>query len=186
MNKKRQSKKMYLLVLSSVFMAVVTVMTFYIKIPSHNGYIHLGDSIIYLAACILPTPYAVISAAVGGMLADAFGGYMIYMIPTLIIKGLLSLSFSSESDRILTKRNAVALVIATAITIVGYYIAEVMIVCISSAADAGAFFEKILTPVPWAAAVYCIPGNITQAVGSAIVFIILAVALDKIDIKGKI
>lgn len=186
MNNKRQNERLYTLVLSSVFTAIITVMTFYIKVPSHNGYIHLGDSIIYLAACLLPTPYAVICAGIGGMLADTLGGFIVYIIPTLIIKSLLALVFSSESERILNKRNVIALLPASAITIIGYYIAEVVIVCISSSTDIGAFLKGFLSPVPWSAALYCIPGNITQAIGSAIVFILIAIALDKIRIKDKI
>lgn len=186
MSRKRYNKKLYNIVLTSVFTAIITVMTFYIKVPSHNGYIHLGDSVIYLAACLLPMPYAVLCASLGGMLADALGGYVIYIIPTLIIKGFLALVFNSKSDKILTKRNVIGVTIATAITIIGYYIAEVVIVSVSSAADVGIFFEKLFSPVPWSAALYCIPGNITQAVGSAVVFFLIAIALDKIKIKDKI
>ena len=186
MNKKKQNNRLYTVVLSSVFTAIITVMTFSIKVPSHNGYIHLGDSVIYLAACLLPTPYAVICAGIGGMLADSLGGFIIYIIPTFIIKSLLALVFNSKSDKILNKRNIAALVPASIITIFGYYIAEAVIVCLSSSADTGSFFRHILSPVPWTAALYCIPGNITQAVGSAIVFILIAIALDKIRIKDKI
>ena len=35
-------------------------------------------------------------------------------------------------------------------------------------------------------AVVDIPGNVIQAVGSAVIFIIFAIALDKINIKDKI
>ena len=186
MQRKKQNKKLYTIVLTSVFTAVITVMTFYIKIPSHNGYIHLGDSMIYLASCLLPMPYAVICASLGGMLADTLGGYIIYIIPTLIIKGLLTLAFNHKADRILTKRNVFAVGVASVITTIGYYIAEVVLVCVSSVTNAGAFFEKFFSPVPWSAALYCIPGNIMQALGSAVVFILIAIALDKIRIKDKI
>jgi uncharacterized repeat protein (TIGR04002 family) len=186
MNKKRQNERLYTLVISSVFTAIITIMTFYIKVPSHNGYIHLGDSVIYLAACLLPTPYAVVCAGIGGMLADTLGGFIVYIIPTLIIKALLSLVFSSKTEKILTKRNLTALIPASIITIIGYYIAEAVIISISSATDIEALLKGFLSPVPWSAALYCIPGNITQAVGSAIVFILIAIALDKIRIKDKI
>lgn len=186
MNKKRQNERLYTLVLSSVFTAIITVMTFYIKVPSHNGYIHLVDSVIYLAACLLPTPYAVVCAGIGGMLADTLGGFIVYIIPTLIIKALLSLVFSSKTEKILTKRNLTALIPASIITIIGYYIAEAVIICISSVTDIGALFKVFFSPVPWSAALYCIPGNVTQAFGSAIVFILIAIALDKIRIKDKI
>ncbi len=181
---RKNDQKLFLqkIVLASVFAAITTALTFYVKIPSHNGYIHLGDAVIFLAAALMPTPYAMVSAAIGGAFADLIGGYTIYIIPTLIIKALLVLPFSSKKSKILTKRNIIALFIAGAITVVGYYAAEVVLVAISSSGG----ISYLLSPAPWSAALYCIPSNIIQAVGSAIIFIPVAIALDKIAIKGKI
>ena len=36
----------------------------------NGGYIHLGDALIYLAAVLLPAPYAMAAGAIGGGLAD--------------------------------------------------------------------------------------------------------------------
>lgn len=168
--------------LTCVLTAAVTVLTFFIKIPSHNGYIHLGDSVIYLAACILPLPLAMICGALGGMLADAFGGYIIYIVPTMIIKALLPLAFTAKKDKLLCERNLFALIPASLITIIGYYIAEVFLISLSS----GQFFSYILSSAPWVVAVYALPGNIIQAIGSTVAFIFLATALDKIKIKDRI
>lgn len=186
MQQKRKNYTLYILILSSIFTAIITVLTFFIKIPSHNGYIHIGDTMIYIASCILPTPFALISAALGGMLADGLGGFIIYIIPTGIIKALISVCFSSKNNKILIKRNLIALFPATLITIFGYYIAEVILVAVSSSASLDVFFDNLFSTVPWVSAVYCIPGNITQAVASGIVFILLGIALDKIKIKDKI
>lgn len=186
MKRNRQTRFLQQIVLASLFAAMTTVLTFYIKIPAHNGYIHLGDSMIYLAASFLPTPLAMICAGLGGMLADALGGYTLYMLPTFIIKALLVLPFNRKSDKILTKRNTFALLIASFITIVGYYVAEVVLVSVSATNGFGHFCEYIFSSVAWSSALYCIPGNIIQAVGSAIIFILLGAALDKIKIKDKI
>lgn len=186
MNRTRQTEFLRNIVLASVFAALTTILTFYIKIPSHNGYVHLGDAVIYLAATLIPTPMAMVSSALGGMLADTLGGYNIYIIPTMIVKALLVVSFSSKQNKILTKRNIVALFVASIITTVGYYVAEVVLISISSAGSDGALFEYLLSPVPWSTALYTIPGSITQAIGSALVFIPTAIALDKINIKNKI
>ncbi len=172
--------------LASVLAAGVTVLTFFVKIPSHNGYIHLGDALIFIAATLLPTPLAMVCAGLGGMLADALGGYTLYIVPTLIIKMLLVLPFSSKSDKVATKRNLLALPVASIVTAVGYYIAEAVIVSATSAGSFGHFVNYLFSPAPWTAVVYTFPGNIMQAVGSAVVFVPLAIALDKINIKGKI
>ncbi len=173
---KRETLK--LLLLSSLFAALIAVLTFYIKIPTHNGYIHLGDSLIYLAACLLPAPFAVISASLGGALADTLGGYTIYIIPTLIIKALLVPAFNRKSKKLLNVQNIVALVFASAVSVAGYYIAEVVLISTSG--------NDIFSAVAWSSALYAIPSNIIQAVGSAVVFIFLAVSLDKINIKDRI
>ncbi|MBQ8574640.1 MAG: ECF transporter S component [Clostridia bacterium] len=186
MKRNRQTRFLQQIVLASLFAAMTTVLTFYIKIPAHNGYIHLGDSIIYLAASFLPTPLAMICAGLGGMLADALGGYTLYMLPTFAIKSLLVLPFGRKSNKILTKRSLVALPAASLITVAGYYIAEVVIISVSSTNGFGQFCEYFFSSVAWASAIYSIPGNIIQAVGSAIIFIMLGAALDKIKIKDKI
>ena len=182
MQRDNQRKFLQQMILACVFTALTTVLTFFIKIPSHNGYIHLGDTIIYIAACLLPTPLAMVCGALGGLLADTFGGFIIYIIPTAIIKALLPFAFTCKSEKIICKRNLLALIPASLITIIGYYIAEVIIICFSS----GDLLSYITTSYPWITAVYCLPGNAIQALGSAIAFIFIAPALDKIKIKDKI
>ncbi len=166
------------LLLASVFCALITVLTFHIKIPIQNGYIHLGDSLIYLAACILPTPFAMAGAALGGALADTLGGYTIYIVPTLIIKTLLVPAFDRRSKKLLTARNIFALVFASAVTVAGYYLAEAVLI--------GASSGGIFSSAAWSAALYTIPSSIIQALGNAVFFIVLAVSLDKINIKDRI
>ncbi len=53
-----QTEKLRLLVTTGLFAALIYVFTAYLHIPSGAGYTHAGDGLIYLAACILPTPYA--------------------------------------------------------------------------------------------------------------------------------
>ncbi|MBR6532067.1 MAG: TIGR04002 family protein [Clostridia bacterium] len=186
MKRNKQQQTLKYSVLASVFATIITVLTFYIKIPSHNGYIHLGDSVIYLAAALLPAPFAMVCAGLGGMLADALGGYTLYILPTFIIKMLIALPFSSKRDRVITNRNIIALPIASAITILGYYIAEAVLVSLSATGSPEQFFSYLFSPAPWVATLYAIPGSVMQAVGSAVMFVLLGFALDKIKIKSKI
>ena len=58
--------------LTGLFAAMITLMTAYIcHIPygANGGYIHFGDALIYIAAVLLPRPYALAAAAIGGGLA---------------------------------------------------------------------------------------------------------------------
>ena len=61
------------IVTAGLFAAMITIMTAYIcHIPygANGGYIHFGDTLIYLAAVLLPRPYALAAAAIGGGMAD--------------------------------------------------------------------------------------------------------------------
>ena len=87
------SRKSHLhwLTTAALFAAAIAVMTaymFHIPIPT-GGYIHLGDALIYLAACLLPAPYAAAAAAAGAGLADLLTAPM-WVLPTLIIKPLVA------------------------------------------------------------------------------------------------
>lgn len=155
------------MVFSAIFAALIAVfIAFLPKIPTVNGYIHFGDSIIYIAACLLPRPFAIATAAIGGGLADSFG-YAIYIIPTAIIKPLNALCFSNKGDRILTTRNAIALFPSTVVTIVGYAITEAILF--------GSFSAAIAT----------LGGNLVQGLGSMSIFIIFASFLDKSGFKKR-
>ncbi|MEG2098022.1 MAG: ECF transporter S component, partial [Pseudoflavonifractor sp.] len=53
-----RQKQLRLLVLSALFAAAITIVTAYllhVPLPT-GGYVHLGDALIYLAACLLPAP----------------------------------------------------------------------------------------------------------------------------------
>ena len=66
MNEKQQ-KPVTLLTVTGLFAAIITLMTAYIcHIPygANGGYIHFGDALIYVAAVILPRPYAMAAAAI--------------------------------------------------------------------------------------------------------------------------
>ena len=85
--KASQSAKMRCLTLTGLMAAMITMMTAYIchiPIGVNGGYIHFGDSIIYLAAVLLPTPYALAAAAIGGGLADLMTAPMWAPAPLII------------------------------------------------------------------------------------------------------
>lgn len=79
-------------ILTGLMTALVFVLTFLIKIPVPytSGYIHLGDSMIYISVMILGPVFGAFASGVGSMLADIVGGYVQYALPTLIIKSLMA------------------------------------------------------------------------------------------------
>lgn len=181
-----KNKSLHTFVLTALFAAMIAVLTFYVKVPTVGGYVHLGDAMIYLAASFLPTPFAVIAGSLGGALADFAGGYTQYIIPTAIIKALIALPFScKDNNKLFTKRNMLMVIPAGLITIIGYYFAEVVILSVSQSSSFSAFADLFFTPPMWISASYTFLGNGVQAVGSAILYIIFALALDKGRVKQK-
>jgi uncharacterized repeat protein (TIGR04002 family) len=157
------------LAMAGVMAALITLMTAYvchIPIGANGGYVHFGDTLIYLAATILPRPYALAAAAIGGGLADVLTAPM-WAPATIIIKMLLVLLFTNKASKIITIRNIIATVPAYLITGVGYFIAEYII-----------FEAEALLLVSMSQ-------NLVQSLGSAVFFICLGIALDKAGLKDK-
>ena len=67
MKKSNSTKQLINLVTAALFAALIAVMTAYVSFKTgiNDGYLHFGDSMIYIAACVLPLPYACAAAAVG-------------------------------------------------------------------------------------------------------------------------
>lgn len=173
--------------ITAMFAAMTTVLTYFVKIPMPGGgYIHLGDSVIYLMACFLPTPYAMIGAGIGGSLADLFGGYFEYIIPTFIIKMLIAIPFTCKNEKMLTVRNALMIVPSGAITVAGYYLTKVVLLAVDKATASVGFVGAFFDGSTWIAALANIPENTIQAVGSAIAFIIFALAFDGAKLKKRV
>lgn len=151
------------IVATGIFAAMVTVMTAYIcHIPygANGGYIHFGDTLIYLAAVFLPRPCALAAAAIGGGLADLLTAPM-WMPATVIIKMLIVLPFTGKHDKLLCRRNLAAPVLAGLLSAAGYYLAEALLF--------GSF----------AGAAAAVPGSLIQSGGSAALFYAAAVILER-------
>ena len=76
------------IVLTALFSALVLLATMVIKIPSLNGYVNIGDTMILVCAIILGRKHAMLAGAIGSALADILLGYAMYAPFTFVIKGL--------------------------------------------------------------------------------------------------
>ena len=173
--------KLKLLTESAVFAALTFVLTFTLKIYTPTGYVHLGDAAVYLAASVLPSPYAFVAAGLGGALSDLLGGYVQYVLPTFIIKALLTLAFTAKAEKIICKRNLLSLIPATFITVVGYYITGAVLLALSAEG-----ISDLLIPQTWITALSNIPENTMQAVVCAAVYVVFGHALDRLGFKKKL
>jgi uncharacterized repeat protein (TIGR04002 family) len=157
-------------VLAGLFTALILVATAYLpRIPiGSGGYIHVGDTVIYLTAALLPKRLAMAAGGLGGALADVLSGFAPWAPFTLLIKVGLVLPFTHRSEKLLCVRNVVALIAAFPVTMGGYYVAE-----------------WILTGNA-AVPLVSLPYNALQAGGSAILYCCLAFQMDRAHIKDRL
>lgn len=88
-NKEKTNK----IIMTGLMIAITTVVTMIIAVPVPftSGYIHLGDSMVFLSVFILGWRYGALAAGVGSALADLFLGFVYWAPWTLCIKGIMAL-----------------------------------------------------------------------------------------------
>ena len=113
------------LTLAGVMAALVFVMTYVPKVPVPvtGGYVHLGDGAIFLSALLLG-PLGIPAAAIGSGLADILGGYMVYALPTMLIKALVALIAWKGWKEGALLRAVVSFILAEAAMVAGYFAFE--------------------------------------------------------------
>ena len=161
--------KVRYLTMTGFMAALITIMTAYIchiPVGVNGGYIHFGDALIYLAAVVLPRPYALAAAAIGGGMADLLTA-PIWAPATMIIKMLIVLPFSNKSTKIVTPRNIFAAVLAYFISGLSYFLAEYIL------------FGS------WSVLLISMSQSLIQSGGSAVFFVILGHVLDEAHIKTR-
>ena len=159
---KHNDTKLRLLALTAMFAALTYTLTAFLHVPTIKGYVHVGDAVIFLAAAVLPTPYAAAAGAIGAGLSDALSGYFIWVPATVLIKALTTLAFTNKGEHIVSARNLLAMIPALLLCVGGYGLYSGTVIYHSLAAgfaDAAA--------------------NAVQTSASGIVFVLLGTALDR-------
>lgn len=153
------------LALIGVLGAIVCVLTIYpqIPVPATNGYIHLGDAAVFVTAALLDPVSAAFAAGIGSSLADLISGYAHWMLPTLMIKGLMAIFLS-----VVVKNNlkhttlGVGMLGSGFIMIVGYFIA-------------GGIMKG-----NWEAPMFSVPFNLIQfAAGFVVAFVVISALVQR-------
>ncbi|QXM06215.1 ECF transporter S component [Crassaminicella indica] len=165
------------LTITGLMAALVLVGTMLIQVPTPTkGYIHIGDSMVYLSGILLGPVAGSLAAGIGSLFADVFSGYYIYAPATLVIKGLDALVLGYIYNKIVTKDTSIS---------------KKIIVFVFSVLAGGAVmvagylaYETVL--YGFATAVLGIIGNITQAIGGGVLAAPLIIAFDKIKLFQKL
>lgn len=117
-----------------VMAALVAIGTSIIRIPINatGGYVHLGDSLVYISGVLFGPIFGGLAAAIGSFIADMLG-YPLYAVPTFIIKGLdafvvgaIYMNTGAKSDNMRKKivSYIIAFLAGGAVMVSGYCIFE--------------------------------------------------------------
>jgi len=126
----RQNPQVKKLTTTALMAAVIFVVTYLIRIPmpiASGGYINIGDMPIYIAAALLGGPGGMIAAAIGSALSDLSAGYVVYILPTAVVKGLMGLICGKLMERAGFARFLIAAVIGGAVMVAGYAAFEIVL-----------------------------------------------------------
>ena len=89
----KRAEKTDTLVLTALMTCLVCLATYALKIPNPltQGYVHIGDTFIFLSVLVLGKKNGALASSIGAALADLMGGYAIFAPGTFIAKGLMAL-----------------------------------------------------------------------------------------------
>lgn len=170
---KNSTKHIQLICVTGLFAAMIYVLTAWLHIPTGAGYTHAGDGLIYLAASMLPTPYAMAAGAIGAGLADGLSGFVVWLPGTIVIKAITVLCFSRNTEKIICVRNLLGIIPALVICVVCYSLYEGIFM-------AGGFSKSAIISAFGQTPAYCI-----QVLASSILYIVLGLGFDKAGLKKK-
>lgn len=157
-----KSSNLKTLIRYAVLIALTTVMTMVIHIPTigTNGYLNLGDMVVFIAALIMGKKGGFIVGGVGSAMADLMLGYTHYVPITLVVKGLEGFIAGRILETNIGKEKPIiATTIGGLFMPIGYLIPELFMY--------------------GQGAIASIPGNIAQGLLGAVASVVLYAALKK-------
>lgn len=168
----------YNLIKVGLMAAIVFVATSIIHVPSFMGVVHLGDSMVFVAALLLGRKKAAAASAIGMSLFDLLSGYTAWAPFTFVIKGVMayiagSIAYRKEYEGKNILNNIFAFVIGGVFMIAAYYISGVFMAkyIVSSSITINEAFLLALKDIP---------GNIAQIVAGIVIAVPLSISLNKV------
>lgn len=150
----------------AMLIGLTTVMTMVIQIPTPgtNGYLNLGDMVVFMGALILGPKGGLIVGGLGSSMADVLLGYSHYAPITLIVKGLEGYIAGRLFETKLGQKTPLLVTTIGGIWMAfGYYFAEIFM-----------YGSK--------AALASVPGNLLQGIVGAVTAVALYGALKKMKL----
>jgi len=143
-NKNKTNK----IILTGLMMALTTIATMVIAVPVPfaNGYIHLGDSMVFLSVLVLGWRYGAVAAGVGSALADIFLGYVLYAPWTLCIKAIMAVLMGLVIEKAAgNAKNTLIVAVSTVVVWLGFHFAVNRIIAAEAANNPASLFSEEVT-----------------------------------------
>ncbi|MEY8339095.1 ECF transporter S component [Lachnospiraceae bacterium 62-35] len=162
------------LCLAAMAAALVCISTLFFKVPIPLGYAHLGNGFILFGCCLLGGPYGIFIGGAGSALADLLGGFSEWILPTLLIKGVMGFVIGSianpskERFHLYSSRTFLASIAGIAVMVIGYFIG-------------GSLLSGSL-----AAGIAQLPGLVSEGIAGIILFYIMGTAFSRVRIWNYI
>lgn len=175
---KESRKRLLKIIYAAMSIAMVTVLTMTIKIPSlKGGYVNFGDTMIFVAAALFGRTTGFLAGGFGSALADVIGGYSAFVPGTFVIKGieglLCAMLVRKDNEGKINRNSLIVSVIAAAAWMVfGYFMYEYKIIGILFNHESG-----IGVALP------NLPGNIVQGAVSAVAGALITMAVKRTNVK---
>ncbi|NMW85773.1 ECF transporter S component [Peptoniphilus sp. AGMB00490] len=155
------------LVITSLFIALVYVFTWIVKIQlpfaQNGGLIHLGNVPFFLAAIFFDKRIGMTAGALGMGLFDLTSGWVMWSPMTVIsalIMGYILNEFNYKDLKL--KNLLISFVFATIVKVLVYYVGEIFIL------------SSFVTPLA------SIPGNIIQIAVSSVIVLVLLKPMERV------
>ena len=178
MMQNQRADKVTVVVMTGLMMCLIMIATMFIKIPIPftQGYVHLGDSMIFLSVLVLGKKNGALASGLGSALGDILGGYAFWAPWTLVIKLLMGYILGLFVEHTQKKggghrihavslSEVIGMILAGLEMVIGYYIASAFM------------YGNLLVPLP------SVPWNIGQFVVGMMIACILAAALCRTPAK---
>lgn len=179
MRRIESNNRIYMTVMTGlmVCMILVTTSLFKVPVPFSQGYVHLGDSMIFLAVLLLGHKNGAMAAGVGSALGDLLGGFAMWAPFSFIIKFLMAYLMGAFVEAMEKRGHPVAGRHGfSAMELVGMILAGVEMTF-------GYFLVERMFYGNWAAAAIGIPWNIGQFALGCFCCVIISEALYKTPLR---
>lgn len=162
------------LAVDALAIALVCVATMVIQIPIPLGYMHLGNCCILLVSAYFGNVTGLLAGGIGSAMADLLSGYPQWIVPTLIIKGIMGYAIAkiayreNEETRMFSVKTFLGAAAGIVIMVVGYTLAG----CVLYGSVASGLAQ--------------VPGLTTEGIIGILLFYVIGFAFEKAKIQKLI